>query len=441
MSSDFRRALGPFDATMVVVGGIIGAGIFINPYIVAQRLDSPALVILAWVAGGFLALAGAFAFAELGSLFPRAGGPYVYLREAFHPLLGFLYGWAALLLIQGGGIAAVAITFATYTLRLIGRPEASAALLAVLAITVVAAINYLGVKPGSRLLNVLVVLKVLALGALIAAGFALPAAAPAAAPAGDPAFLPVVAFGAALVPVMFSYGGWQSANWLAEELREPRRDLPRALIAGTLIVVIVYVLVNVVYLRALGHEGLAGTLTPAADAARRAFGAGGDRFIAAAIAVSTFGFLSLTMLAPTRIYYAMAADGLFFPAVGRLHTRFRTPSLAIVLQAGWAILLALTGSYAQLVDTVVFADWIFFGLAVVAVFVFRRRIPLHSRPAGTYAAPGHPFIPALFILAAAYIVVSVIAANPIRSGIGALLLAAGVPAYLYWRSRAGSADR
>ncbi len=420
---------------MVVVGGIIGAGIFINPYIVAQRLDSPAWVIAVWVAGGLIALAGAFAFAELGALFPRAGGPYVYMREAFHPVLGFLYGWASLLLIQGGGLAAVAITFATYSLRFIGRPDASVTILAILAIIVVAAINYIGVKPGSRVLNVLVVLKVLALAALIGAGFLLPSAPATDATLPDIGMLPIVAFGAALVPVMFSYGGWQSVNWVAEELREPERDLPRALVMGTLIVVTTYVLVNIVYLRALGHAGLAATQTPAADAAARAFGPGGDRFITGAIALSTFGFLNLTLLAPPRIFYAMAADGLFFPAVSRLHPRFHTPSVAILLMAGWAILLALTGSYAQLVDTVVFADWIFFGLAVAAVFVFRRRIPVSSRAPGTYAAPGYPVVPALFVIMAAYIVVSVIAANPVRSGVGALLLLAGVPAYAYWRSR------
>jgi APA family basic amino acid/polyamine antiporter len=451
MKTDFKRALGPFDATMVVVGGIIGAGIFINPYIVAQRLPSSGWILAAWVAGGLIALAGALAYAELGSLFPKAGGQYVYLREAYHPVVGFLYGWALLLLIECGAIAAVAITFAEYALRLVGRPGAPAVPLAIAAIVVVSAINYFGVKPGSRVLNVFVVLKVAALAVLIGAGFLLSsgpeagAAASAGADLAAAADAPrqtgplVVLFGAALVPILFSYGGWQNANYVAEEIENPRRNLPRSLLAGTLLVAAVYVLVNVVYLRALGMEGLAATRTPASDAAGRLLGAGGDRFVAAAIAVSTFGFLDLAVLAPTRVYYAMAADGLFFRGVARLHPRYRTPSLAIGLQAAWSIALALTGTYAALVDTVVFADWIFFGLSVGAVLVFRRRIPLTSREPGVFRAPLHPVLPILFVLVSAGVVASVVASSPARSAVGAALLLAGVPAFLYWRRRAPSA--
>jgi APA family basic amino acid/polyamine antiporter len=444
----FERALGPFDATMVVVGGIIGAGIFINPYIVAQRLPSEGWVLAAWAAGGAIALAGALAYAELGSLFPKAGGQYVYLRDAYHPLVGFLYGWALLLLIECGAIAAVAITFAEYALRLVGRDDASALPLAIAAIVVVSAINYLGVKPGSRVLNVFVVLKVAALAILIGAGFLIAPAVPEAgagaaggaagagdALAGGAATLPIL-FGAALVPILFSYGGWQNANYVAEEIDDPRRNLPRSLLAGTLLVAAIYVLVNVVYLRALGLEGLAATRTPASDAAGRLLGPAGDRFVAAAIAVSTFGFLDLAVLAPTRVYYAMAADGLFFRGVARLHPRFRTPSLAIVLQAAWAIALALTGTYAALVDTVVFADWIFFGLTVASVLVFRRRLPLGSRPVGGFRMPLYPALPILFAVVSAGVVASVVASNPVRSAVGAALLLAGVPAYLYWKRRA-----
>jgi len=436
----FRRELGLFDATTVVIGGIIGAGIFINPYIVAERLPTPGLVLAAWIVGGLIAAAGAFAFAELGALFPQAGGPYVYLRRAYHPLAGFLYGWAQLLLIVGGGIAAVAITFAEYTLRFLGR-DGGSSWLAIAAIVVVSAVNYVGVKPGSRLLNAFVVLKVLALVALIAAGAFLPA--PAASPASAPtagSALPL-AFGAALIPIMFSYGGWQNANYVAEEIREPRRNLPRALIAGTALVIVVYVAVNAIYLRALGHGGLASTTTPAADTAALAFGAGGDRIIALAIAISTFGFLNLSILAPTRIYFAMARDGVFFDAVARLHPRYRTPAVAITLQAAWAILLAMTGRYGELVDTVVFADWIFFGATVAAVFAFRRSTPVAAREAGTFTTPGYPWIPGLFVIAAVGIVGSVIASNPLRSLVGALLLAAGIPAYLWWSRRASSSAR
>jgi APA family basic amino acid/polyamine antiporter len=451
----FRRELSRFDAMMVAVGGIIGAGIFINPYIVAQRLDTGPLVLAAWIAGGAIALAGAFTFAELGTLFPQAGGHYAYLRRAFHPLAGFLYGWGLLLMIEGGAIAAVGITFAEYFLRALGRAQTAATPIAVLGIAVVAFVNYLGVKPGSRVLNVFVVLKVAAIGVLIAAGFAIPAASDGAmlgvaagvadAAAGATGQVSdaasaglILAFGGALIPVMFSYGGWQNANYVAEEMRNPRRDLPGSLIAGTLLVVIVYGLINYVYLRTLGHAGLSSTLTPASDTARAVFGPIGDRLIAATIAVSTFGFLNLTMLAPTRVYFAMARDGVFIERVARLHPRFGTPSLAIVIQSVWAIALALTGTYAQLVDYVVFADWIFFGLAGLSLFVFRRRFPVSERPPGAFRTPGYPVIPGLFVLVALFIVGSVLRSNTVGSLIGIGLLLTGVPAFLFWRKERGT---
>jgi len=431
----FRRALSLFDATMVVVGGIIGSGIFMLPSLVAQRLPSSALVLAAWVAGGAIALAGAFAFAELATLFPKAGGQYVYLREAYHPLVAFLFGWASLLMIQGGGLGAVAITFSQYTLRLLGR-DFSASAAAAIAIAVVAAVNVVGVKPGSRLLNVLVILKLAALAALIGGGLLLrPAAVPPTAPPVPAAPFSLLAFGAALVPILFAYGGWQSVNLLAEETAEPRRTLPRALMIGTGIVVAVYLLANVVYLSVLTREGLAATATPAGDAVSRIFGPGADRLISAAIAVSAFGFLDLTLLAQTRIYYAMGADRVFFPALGRLHPRFHTPALAIGIQAAWGIVLVLTGTYGELVDSVVFGDWIFFGLTVAAVFRFRRRLPLERREAGAFRMPGHPLLPALFVAAALLVVASAIRSNPARSAVGAALLASGIPVYLFYDRR------
>lgn len=432
----FRRALGPFDATMVVVGGIIGSGIFILPSLVAQRLSTPGFVLAAWIAGGAIALAGAFAFAELATLFPRAGGEYIYLREAYHPLVAFLFGWASLVMIQGGGLAAVSITFAQYALRLIGRSTAHAAAWGAAAIAVVAAVNYTGVKPGSRLLNLLVLLKMAALAALIAGGLLLPRSA--AAPGGIPA-VPLHAgllpFGAALVPILFAYGGWQSVNLVAEETREPRRTLPFALMAGTAIVIAAYVLANVVYLVVLSRPGLAATATPAADAARRIFGPGADRLIAAAITVSGFGFLDLTLLAQTRIYYAMGKDGVFLPALAHLHPRFQTPALAIFLQAAWGIALVLTGTYGELVDSVVFGDWIFFGLTVAGVFLFRRRFPPATREPGAFLTPGYPWVPALFVAVAAWVVASAVRTSPGRSLFGTALLATGVPVYFFFARR------
>ena len=435
MPQPFKRALGPFDATMIVIGGIIGSGIFINPYIVAQRLDSTALVIGAWVAGAVIAMIGALVYAELGAMSPAAGGQYVYLRDAYHPLVAFLYGWVLLFMIEAGAMAAVAMTFAEYAIRFVtDAPQAGGGAVRVVAIGAIvflSAINYLGVIPGSRLLNVFVVLKVAALAVLIAAGLwfsgVVDATAQVAAAGAEGS---LAAFGAALIPIVFAYGGWQNANYVAEEIKDPKRILPLSLLAGTAVVALVYITVNIAYLKALGLGGLAATTTPASDAARLMFGAYGDRFVTAAIAISTFGFLNLCVLAPTRVYYAMAADGAFFPQVARLHPKYQTPSLAIVLQSAWAVALTLTGTYGQLLDYVVFADWIFFGLTVASVFVFRRTRPDAPRPFRTW---GYPVTPALFVMAAVAIVISVIRVSPVQSAIGVALMAAGVPAFYYWK--------
>lgn len=452
----FRRELGPFDATMVVIGATIGSGIFINPYIVAGRLPSASLVLGAWVVGGVVALIGALTYAELGALFPRVGGQYAYLRDAYHPLAGFLYGWGLLVVIESGAVAAVAITFAQYTLRLVGRPDVGPVPLAIAAIVIVSVVNYLGVKPGSRLLNVFVILKMVALAVLIGGAFIVvagPAPVVSAQHAAPPQpMMPLaLAFGAAMIPIFFAYGGWQNLNYVAEEMRDPKRHMPISLMAGTAVVVVVYLLINVVYLRVLGRAGLAGTMTPAADTVSALFGHGGDRFIAAAIAISTFGFLDLAILAPTRVYYAMAADGSFMPAVARLHPRFGTPSLAIILQSGWSIVLALpfnwaalllhgtvkweqAGAYARLLDYVVFADWIFFGLTAGSLFIFRRRFPAALR-GGTFLTPGYPALPAIFLLVAIGVVVSVVLASPEQAARGAVLLALGIPVFFYHHRR------
>lgn len=427
----FKRALGPFDATMVVIGGIIGSGIFINPYLVARTLDTPLMVLAAWTVGGAIALAGAFAYAELGQRLPQAGGQYVYLSKAWHPVVGFLYGWALLFMIETGAMAAVAISFAQYALRLAGQPGDLVTVVAIAAIVLLSAINYVGVTPGSRVLNLLVVLKVAALGVIILLAFWGPAAPGwlTASRASTPGVSTTLAFGAALIPILFAYGGWQNANYVAEEMKDPERHLPRSLIIGTAIVVLVYLAANVAYLRTLGLAGLAATETPAADAASRWLGDGGARFVAAAITISTFGFLDLAILAPTRVYYAMAHDGAFLPALARLHPRFQTPHLAIVLQSAWAIVLALTGKYGDLLNTVVFADWIFFGLTVAGLFLLRRS---SGAPAG-FRTPGYPWVPALFVAVAAAVVYSVVREAPMRAAAGAGLLLVGVPVFFLFK--------
>jgi len=426
----YLRKLGLFSGTMAVVGGIIGGGIFRTPATVAERLRSPRAVLVAWVIGGIVALIGAFVWGELGQRRPRAGGGYVYLRETFGPLPAFLYGWTLVLVIATGAIAAVAVTFADYALALFGAPHRYSMPLAIASIVLLSGINYVGVRPAAITQNIFTVLKLAALAALIGAGLvvAVPLPPPHLAASAPPSYL--AALGSALVPILFTYGGWQQTNFIAEEIVEPERNLPRALLIGVVIVVTVYLLANLAYLRVLGHQGLATSTAPAADTMRAVLGPVGGTVIAAGIAISTFGFLNLVILVTPRVLQAMAADGVFFGKLAQLHSLYRTPSLAIVALAGCAIILTLTGTFGQLVDYVTFGDWIFFGLTAASLFVYRRRV---SDPEPTFRVPGYPYTVLLFVVAAAFVVYSSIASNPRNAVIGAGLIALGVPAFLYWR--------
>lgn len=426
---------------MAVVGGIIGSGIFVNPQIVADRVGSAPLTLAAWILGGAIALIGAFCYGELGCRSPKAGGGYIYLRDAWGPLPAFLYGWALLLVMTTGATAAVAVTFANYALPLLGVGPNATVPVAVGAIVLLAGVNWVGVKPGAVTQNIFTLLKLAALAALIVVGLmvALPAP-PAPVAVHPPAGGVFIALGSALVPVLFASGGWQQTNFIAEEIIEPERNLPRALVLGVVIVVAVYLLANVVYLRVLGVAGLAASKTPAAEVMSRLVGPAGDTLIRAGIAASTFGFLNLVILVTPRVYQAMAADGVFFPGMARLHPRYRTPTFAIGLQAAWAIVLTLSKSYAQLNDYVVFGDWIFFGSTVATLFVYRAREKqgLASPPA--FRAPWYPVLPALFVLAAIYVVASSVGQNLKNAGIGTALLLAGIPVYLFWKGKTARAQ-
>jgi APA family basic amino acid/polyamine antiporter len=438
----YARRIGPFSGTMLVVGGIIGSGIFLNPAIVAQRVGSARLIMATWGLGALVALLGAFIFAELGARRPAAGGGYVYLREAFGELPAFLYGWALLLAIATGAAAAVAVTFASYASPLLGLPPTSERWLAAAAIAVLSLINAVGVRPGAWTQNVFTVLKLaaiaaLVLGALVGSGDPTVGATAAGAgtatahPAG--AWAVTLALGTALVPVLFAYGGWQQANFVAEEMVEPERNLPRALIGGVFLVAAVYLAANVTYLRALGTEGLANSHAPAADVMSRYFGPVGRRLIAAGIAVSTFGFLNLVILVTPRVYQAMARDGLFFARFAELHPRFRTPVDAIAVQGAWAVVLLVSGSYGQLLDWVTFADWIFFGVTAATLVVYRRRDAAVATP--RFRAPWYPTSVALFVVACLYVVAGAIVSNPANAARGTLLLAAGIPVFHWWSRR------
>jgi APA family basic amino acid/polyamine antiporter len=462
----YARELRLFSTTMSVVGGIIGAGIFVSPAVVAQRVGSGGLTLAVWALGGLVALAGAFCFAELGARLPRAGGGYVYLRDAFGRLPAFLYGWTLLLVIATGATAAVAVTFARYAIPLLGLPDGAERPLAVGAIVVVAALNYVGVRPAAFTQNVFTLLKLGALALVIVAGIVLAsdaAASPSvtaadgrwqsAAEAGAACHLPsaacgeagvgwwavAAAIGTALIPVMFTYGGWQQTNFIAEEIVDAPRTLPRALVLGVGIVIAVYLLANAAYLRALGPAGLAASGAPAADTLEAALGGAGRRLISAGIAVSAFGFLNLVILVTPRVFQGMAADGLFFDAVARLHPRHRTPTAAIAIQAAWAVVLALSGTYAQLLDYVVFGDWIFFGAAAATLFVYRARDGGAGAPG--FRVPAYRLVAGFFVLAAVYVVVSAVRAEPVNALKGAALIALGIPVYWYWsRARRQMAD-
>jgi APA family basic amino acid/polyamine antiporter len=433
-ASNYLRRLGVFDTTMIVVGGIIGAGIFLNPAIVAQRVHTTPFILAAWIIGGGIALIGALTFAELGARRPQAGGGYVYLTEAFGPLPAFLYGWTFLIIINSGGIAAVAVTFARYTADLFQLSSSYIKPLAAALLVALSGVNYFGVRSGSVTQNIFTVLKLVALAILIGAGiFFASGASPAQNEvASVESFGTVRALGYALIPVLFAYGGWQYSNNIASEIVEPERTLPKALAIGTAIVLAVYLLANVAYIRALGPTGLANSLAPAADTMRAIMGPAGGALMAAGIMVSTIGFVNSGVLSAPRMLQAMASDGLFFRFAARLHPRYHTPAGGIMLQAVWAIILVMSGTYGQLLDYVVFADWIFFGLIVCTVFAYRRRDGASSH-ATTYRTPGYPLLPALFVVSAVFVVVSVIISNPRNAMLGAALMALGVPAFIFWR--------
>ncbi|MHB1861884.1 MAG: APC family permease [Gemmatimonadaceae bacterium] len=435
------RRLGVFDATMIVMGGIVGAGIFINPYVVAREVHTPALILGAWAAGGLIALAGAFVYAELAQLRPQVGGQYAYLRDAFHPMVAFLYGWGLLLVTQTGGMAAVAVTFANYFRELTGT-GASPATLAVLALAALTIVNCLGVRSGSNVQSALMITKIVAVLVLVTIGWlavgAPPRVAAPVAPGGDK---PVpIAFAAAMVPVLFAYGGWQTSSFVSGELKNPARDLPRGLLIGVAGVILLYLAVNVVCLHALGPDGLAATTTPASEVMRRALGAPGAKLIAAGIAVSTVGFLSQGMLTAPRVYYAMARDGVFFRAVGWLDPRSRVPTVAIVLQGAWAAVIALSGRYEQILNYVVSMDAVFFGLTGAALLVLRRRERRDGAANSGMGAvglrmPGHPWTTLAFVAAFWALAASTMIQFPRDSGVGVLIMLAGVPVYWVWARR------
>ncbi len=427
------RRLGAFDATMIVMGGIIGAGIFVNPSVVARQVHTPGMVLGAWTIGGAIALIGAFVYAELAALRPRVGGQYAYLRDAYHPIVAFLYGWTLLLVVQTGGMAGAAIIFGRYLRELTGL-GISEQVAAALTLGILTLVNCLGVRAGSNVQSALMITKLAAILGLIGVGlFMSPASAvstPVASAASGSGGLGGLA--TAMVPVLFAYGGWQTSSFVSGEMKNPRRDLPRGLLIGVIGVIVLYLSVTFVCLRTLGVDGLAATSTPASEVMRRALGDRGARLIALGIAVSTVGFLSQSVLTAPRVYYAMARDGVFFKAVGTLNPKSRVPVVAIVLQGVWAAVIALTGKYDQILNYVEAIDVLFFGLTGASLIIFRMRARRSGDDEERTRVPLHPVTTGVFVLACWLISLTTAVRYPAHAGVGFGILLVGVAVYFLW---------
>ncbi|HXO19498.1 MAG TPA: amino acid permease [Thermoanaerobaculia bacterium] len=451
-SDRLLRKLGAWDGTLITIGSIVGTGIFITTGDMARSLPHAGLILVVWVVGGLLTLAGALTYAELGAAFPRAGGIYHFLKEAYGPLWGFLYGWTSFLVIMSGGIAAIAVGFGEYlgsflpffstgrvllslplgswTWTLNGGQVAGA-----LAIVFLTAVNYVGLKEGAWVQNFLTLVKIgsivlfagvgLLVRPVVAGQLGAPIAGSGLAGAGL-----LTAFGIAMIATLWTYDGWYNLTFSAGEMRDPGRTLPLGLIGGTLIVMALYTLLNLVYARALPVAAMGRTGRIGETAAAALFGPGGARLVSAAVLVASFGCLSSTILSCSRIYLPMAEDGLFFRSLASVHERYRTPGRCLWAQSAWALVLTLSGSYEQLYTYVVFAGVLFHTATGAAVFVLRRTRPELDRP---YRAWGYPVIPGLFILASLLLVVNTLVEKPKESLWGLLFVGLGLPAYLYWR--------
>ncbi len=423
-----QRRLNVFDLTLITIGSIIGSGIFRNPAVVASRAHLPGLAIGAWVVGGLIALIGAFVFAELAERRPVSGGIYAYLRDAYHPVVAFVFGWTLLLIADTGGSAAAAVLFSGYLL-----PSADPHIVSVITLAALVGINCLGVRQGGSWQNLLVLLKVVAIAGLIVAGlFAQPAAGAGATLPGFASTGTLLgAFGLAMLPVLFAYNGFQGATYITGETVDPERTIPRGLIFGVLAVIAIYVLVNIGCLRVLGPAALAASKVPASDVVQAAVGPIGARLIAIAIALSTLGFMSTRMLVTPRIYFQMAADGTFFKQIAWINPKTHVPTIAIILEGLIAAIIALSGTYDKIVNWITAPEWIFVVLAAGAIFIFRKRDGDKVQP--RFRVPLHPFSTILLMLVLLAIFFSEIVLIPLDTLYGTLVIVAGIVFYFAWR--------
>ncbi|MGH9697908.1 MAG: APC family permease [Candidatus Acidiferrales bacterium] len=438
------QRLGLFDATMIVMGGIVGTGIFVVPELVAMQVHTPLQILGVWVLGGLVAICGGLVYAELSARYPEVGGQYAYLREAYHPIVAFLFGWGLLLVMQTGAVASVAMIFARYFIDQ-SHVHLTEGFVAGLAIAIFTVVNCLGVRIGGTVQNAFMVSKIVVIAALIGCGVILGRSnsigwTHASGPHTSGNIL--TAIGAAMVPVLFTYSGWQAATFVSSEVRNPRRNMPLATVLGVSSVIIMYCLVTFVDLLVLGPERLAHTDAPASAVMRIVLGGRGATFIAVGIMIAALGYIAQAALTAPRVYYAMAQDKLFFKSLAWLPDRTHAPVLAILLQGICAIAIALSGRYDQVLTYVMSIEFIFFCLTGASIFIFRRRTAASIRkgiPGAVdetqYEMPGHPVTTLIFILVCGGVSVNMFRIYPINSFLGLGILLAGVPVYLYWERR------
>jgi APA family basic amino acid/polyamine antiporter len=429
------RRLGVRDAALIVMGGIVGSGIFVNPSVVARLVHTPLLIMLAWSIGGVIAIVGAGVFAELAARRPYDGGVYAYLRDAYHPIVAFCYGWTLLLVSQSGGAAASAVTFAIYLPKITGTALTSVQLtvVAVAVLAVFTIVNCFGVRESATMQNGFMIAKIAAIGAVIVTGlFAVHAAAGHGTPIVlPPDFNPFVAIGLSLVPVMFAYSGWQTSTFMAGETRDSKRSLPLGILFGVGGVIVLYLGMNAVCLYVLGPGGLAGTMTPASDIVQAVLGPVGAKVMASIVALSTLGFIANQILTSPRVYFQMAADGTFFKQLAWISPRTHVPVIAIAVQGAAAAAIALAGPerYNLILNWVTSIDYIFFGFSALAIFIFRRRDRATGATEPWFRIPLHPWSTLLFLVVAWSIVLDVVLKSPMDATFGIGVLLTGIPVY------------
>ncbi len=436
-----RRQLSWIDATAIIIGTIIGSGIFITPGVVARNIPSPGLILLTWIVGGLLCLMGALIFAELTSFMPATGGIYIFLKEAFGPLMSFIFGWLFLLVIKPGAIATITTGVAIYFGELVPLSPLGIKLVAIVVIILLSSIHYRGVRLGSNIQNFLTALKVLLISGLIVLGLTSGASDWSLLTSGGGGGFNLgmlSAMGIALAAILWTYDGWADICYMAGEVKDPGRSIPRAILLSTVAVIVIYIAVNIVFIITVPMDQMMASDRVAADSARILLGPGGATLVTIAILISITGGANGSIMLGPRVFYQMGADGYFFRWTGRVHPKFRTPANAVVVQGVWAAVLVMGFDFEKLLNYFIFTTWLFFVLSTVALFVFRKRLPDKPRP---YSTPGYPWVPLAFILVAVVMLGNSLIQKPLESGLGLVFAALGVPVYhLFFRKRIAAAE-